>query len=223
MKPYYDHAGITIYHADARDILPALSPLELVITDPPYGLDYQSTRRIHSKRTPKIHGDDAYPTWLFDYPFQRALYAWCRWDILPLLPTPKSFIVWDKLRHSMGDLAHEYGRQWEAIAFYAGPSHEWKKGRPVDIIRAACVPSRLLQHPNEKPVSVMGTLIEHCNGKVCDPFMGSGTTLVAAKSLNRRAIGIEIEERYCEIAATRLSQEFMLFDHEYMELQGEAG
>lgn len=194
----------TIIHGDCREVLPLLDPVDLVLTDPPYGMDYQSARRIKWQRKNKIAGDDAFPLWLFDLKPAVAMCVFCRWDNLYELPHPKSFIVWDKGRHSMGDLNHEFGRQWEGIAFYPGPVHEFKH-RPVDVLRVPCVPANHLLHPNEKPVSVWKPLIEcHAGSVVLDPFLGSGTTLRACKDLGRRGIGIEIEERYCEIAANRL-------------------
>lgn len=210
MKPYYEKDGITIYLGDCREILPQLEQVELVVTDPPYGIDYQSSHRISNQRLPKITGDDEYPMWIFTMVKPSiAMLVWCRWDILSNLPKPKSFIVWDKGTHSMGDLEHEYGRQWEAIAFYPGPNHAFTN-RPVDIIRCMRVAPELLVHPNEKPVGAVKPLIvAHPPGIILDPFMGSGTTLRAAKDLGRKAIGIEIEEKYCEIAAKRLSQEVM--------------
>ncbi len=209
IKPYYDQEGIVIYHGDCRDILPHLEPVDLVLTDPPYGIDYQSARRTEHQRKDKIVGDKEFPVWLFDllHPLN-ALFVWCRWDILSIMPKPKSFIVWDKGRHSMGDLEHEFGRQWEAIAFYPGIEHKFIR-RPIDIIKAACVPPYKLNHPNEKPVSVLLPLIKCHSGNILDPFMGSGTTLVAAKQLGRKCIGIEIEEKYCEIAVKRLAQKVL--------------
>ena len=205
--PYYQDEFSTIYHGDCREILPLLDPVDLVLTDPPYGMDYQSAWRIGWQRKEKIQGDLEFPIWIFDELKARvAIFIWCRWDNLPDFPKPKSFIVWDKLNHSMGDLKHEFGRQWEGCAFYPQAGHEFIY-RPVDIIRAARVPAEQLSHPNEKPVAALYPLIKpHDAQTILDPFMGSGTTLVAAKNLGRKAIGIELEEEYCEIAVKRLRQ-----------------
>jgi len=207
MKPYYQDKYVTIYHGDCRDILPDLPKVDLVLTGPPYGIDYQSAWRTEWQRKEKVIGDTSFPLWLFDTLNPRiAMFVWCRWDVLPILPMPKSFIVWDKGNHSMGDLEHEYGRQWEGCAFYPSPDHAFTK-RPVDIIRAMRVPPLQLLHPTEKPVAAITPLIVAHKGNVLDPFLGSGTTAVAAKKLNRKCIGIEIEEKYCEIAANRCRQE----------------
>jgi site-specific DNA-methyltransferase (adenine-specific) len=189
-------------------VLPLLEPVDLVLTDPPYGMDYQSKWRVEWQRKDKIAGDNAFPLWLFDLAPRNAMFVFCRWDNLYEIPRPKSFIVWDKCRHSMGDLNHEFGRQWEAIAFYPGPEHRFD-GRPIDLIRIPCVAPGSLSHPNEKPIAVISKLLTNHAGSVLDPFLGSGTTLRACKDLGRRGIGIEIEERYCEIAANRLRQEVL--------------
>lgn len=210
MKPYYSEDGITIWHGDCREILPTLELVDLVLTDPPYGMDYQSAWRTEWQRKPKIQGDKAFPKWVFDLKPRIASLIFCRWDNLPEIPMPTSFIVWDKCRHGMGDLEHEFGRQWEAVAFYPMEGHRFVR-RPVDIIRAPCTPPLSLLHPNEKPVEVLTPLIQAHDetALILDPFMGSGTTLRAAKDLGRKAIGIELEEKYCEIAANRLSQQVL--------------
>lgn len=212
MRPYYQEAGITIYHGDCRDVIDDLVVIDvdIMMADPPYGIDYQSARRIEWQRKPKIVGDDEFPAYLFGLVKPKiATFVWCRWDQLPILPKPKSFIVWDKLNHSMGDLEHEFGRRWEACAFYPGPDHSFRYRRS-DILTAPRIPSESMLHPNEKPTNVIADLIDaHPGNVIIDPFMGSGTTLRAAKDLGRQAIGIEIEERYCEIAAKRLSQEVL--------------
>ena len=157
IKPYYEdaQAGIVIYHGDCREILPQLAPVDLVLTDPPYGIDYQSVRRVAWQRKPKVTGDKQFSLWLFDSlkPVS-ALMVCCRWDILPCLPPPKSFIVWDKKTHSMGNLEHEYGRQWEGIAFYPGDAHAFARKRPQDIIRVARVSPEKMLHPTSRSATV---------------------------------------------------------------------
>jgi site-specific DNA-methyltransferase (adenine-specific) len=125
------------------------------------------------------------------------------------MPKPRSVLSWVKNNWSMGDLEHEHGRQWEAICFYAQSGHKFIKRIP-DVIYADRTGNNL--HPTEKPESVIQQLIVCNEGEtILDPFMGSGTTLRAAKDLGRKAIGIEIEERYCEIAAKRMAQEVFNF------------
>lgn len=209
LTPYYDHAGITIYHGDCREILPHLPKVDLVLTDPPYGMNYQSNWSPKHLQKGGIQNDHEFPSWIFDLVAPRvAMMVWCRWDNLSGFPImPKSFIAWDKGVHSMDDLKHEFGRQWEGCGFWPGPEHEFIN-RPADVIRSMRVAAESMQHPTEKPIGAMLPLIKcHPGEVVLDPFMGSGTTLVAAKLLGRKAIGIEIEERYAEIAVKRLAQD----------------
>jgi site-specific DNA-methyltransferase (adenine-specific) len=204
---YYQDELATIYCGDSREIIPLISGYDLVITDPPYGMDYQSSRRTDkTERHDKIHGDKEFPMWIFELlKPSNAMFVWCRWDNLYELPKPKSFIAWDKKCHSMGDLNHEFGRQWEACAYYPGPEHKFLR-RPVDVIRQAKVSPEALVHPNEKPAAVYYPILESHAGVVLDPFMGSGSTLMACKNLGRKSIGIEIDEKYCEVAMKRLRQ-----------------
>lgn len=136
-----------------------------------------------------------------------AAYVFCRWDNLQEMPKPKSVLAWVKNNWSMGDLNHEHGRQWEAICFYPSSGHEFISRIP-DVVTANRTGNP--DHPTQKPESLITKLIAaNVGDTVLDPFMGSGTTLRAAKDLGRKAIGIEIEEKYCEIAAERLSQEVL--------------
>ena len=205
---YYHELGppdIKIYCGDSLEIVPLLQGgVDLVLTDPPYGMDYQSARRTDKNQwKDKIHGDKEFPIWVFELKPSNALFVCCRWDNLYDIPKPKSFIAWDKKCHSMGDLEHEFGRQWEAIAFYPGENHKFTR-RPVDLIRCAKVSPEKLTHPNEKPVSMWRPILESHDGSVLDPFMGSGAILGACKELKRNGIGIEINQKYCEIAKKRL-------------------
>ncbi|MGA9668280.1 MAG: DNA methyltransferase [Terracidiphilus sp.] len=211
MKPYYSHAGIDIYLGDCREILPTLPKCDLLLTDPPYGMNFRSCHRII--RHDAIAGDDFLPIDLIEMAMDKvthAAYIFCRWNNLPDMPKPiQSCLAWVKNNWSMGDLKHEHGRRWEACCFYPKELHEFTKRIP-DVIFDDRTGNDF--HPTQKPENLMRTIIQ-CNiaDSVLDPFMGSGTTLVAAKNLGRKAIGIEIEEKYCEIAAKRLAQEVFDF------------
>lgn len=209
-KPYYQDEYVTLYHGDCRELLPLMPRVDLVLTDPPYGMEYKSNRRAKHEQLGGIQGDDKFPLWLFDeIKPSLGMFVWCRWDNLYQLPKPKSFIVWDKCAHSMGDLKHEFGRQWEGCAFYPGYNHVFNY-RPTDVIRVPRVSPSDLKHPTEKPSRAITPLLQcHPKGLVLDCFAGSGSTLRAAKDLQWKSIGIEIEEKYCEVAANRLRQEVL--------------
>ena len=208
MTPYYQDSSVTIYHGDCRELLSEIEKGDLVISDPPYGIAFRSNHR--TIKHDSITGDvslSQHSIRLAISMATRAAYIFCRWDQLWQLPVPTSLVVWIKNNWSMGDLKHEHGRQWEACAFYPKPAHQFIKRIP-DVIYSDRTGNNL--HPTQKPVSLIATLISANEGNVVlDPFMGSGTTLRAAKDLNRKAIGIEIEERYCEIAAKRMAQEVL--------------
>jgi len=111
MKPYYETPNGKLYHGDCLNIMPELEPVDLVIGDPPYGMNFQSNYR--TKKHSKIIGDDALPVELINIAIEkanRASYFFCRWDNLGQMPKPKSVLVWVKNNWSMGDLKHEHGR-----------------------------------------------------------------------------------------------------------------
>lgn len=207
-KPYYQDAQSTIYHGDCREILPLLPKVDLVLTDPPYGMEYLSGLR--KKPHSQIAGDDALPVEIINICIEKAEYAsyfFCRWDNLVEVKKPDSFLVWEKNNWTAGDLEHTHGRMWEGILFYAGQKHAFKKRIP-DIIKSKKTLNNL--HPTQKPVTLFRQILEANQGDlILDPFMGSGTTLIAAKNLGRKAIGIELEEKYCKIAVERLRQEVL--------------
>ena len=215
MEPYYEHNGITIYHGDCREILPGIEA-DVVVTDPPYGIGYKSGKTGHCGGTalPGIVGDE-------DTSLRDAVL--CAWAPRPALvfgtwkrPRPKGtrhVLVWEKGDHlGMGDLSIPWRPNIEEI-YILGSGFEGHRGTSVLRVRGAVTwSSRGRVHPHEKPHELLSILIGKCPpGTILDPFMGSGTTLRAAKDLGRKAIGIEIEERYCEIAAKRLAQEVLDF------------
>ncbi|HYE32898.1 MAG TPA: DNA methyltransferase [Methylomirabilota bacterium] len=209
MKPYFSDAQTTIYLADARELLPQLKTFDLVIADPPYGMNYRS--RSARWNGSKIVGDHALPVDLIRLAIEkadRAAYIFCRWDNLVEMPKPKSLIAWVKNNWTMGDTKHSHGRQWEACAFYPKQGHTFISRIP-DVIVAAKSGNK--HHPTEKPLKVLERIIgANVGADVLDPCMGSGSTLIAARRLGRRSVGIEIEERNCEVAVQRLQQEARL-------------
>ena len=211
MKPYYEHAGITIYHGDCREILPTLAPVDLVLTDPPYGIGWQG----HEASTREWDGI-ANDSGALDLRFVLALP--CRVvsfgaNCYPSqLPHRGRWICWDKRVDPNADkmLGSPFELAWSNATSGFDRIYRLMHGGVVNANGGRRV------HPTEKPIDLMRRIIidNPPADSVLDPFMGSGTTLRAAKDLNRRAIGIELEERYCEIAAERLSQEVLRLGEE---------
>lgn len=212
MKPYYEHGGITIYHGDCREVLPELEPVDLVLTDPPYGIAHKSHGQTF-KRAREVRGDDSTDLilWLLEVAGKVPMamffspYAYIDWSW-------RSILVWHKGAHV--GIGGDRGTCWKRTFELIGVANN----RPLNGTRddgVLSVPALLPPpsgHVAEKPEALMRYLVEKLSCAehiIFDPFMGSGTTLRAAKDLGRRAIGIEIEERYCEIAAKRLGQEVL--------------
>lgn len=233
MKPYYEHNGITIYHGDCREILPQLAPdsVDLVLTDPPYGVQYVAPWR--PRTDPLVHripGDDDC-TAIVDavqlsnrllrdnrhvYFFAASMRTGDTIDAMETVWKVKNVLIWYKGESgTVGDVRAGFGYNYEPI-IYANKGRRPLNGpRPRTVIRYDWNGSRDPVHPTVKPVGLLRILIQfssHPGEVVLDPFMGSGTTLRAAKDLGRQAIGIEIEERYCEVAAKRLAQGVLALD-----------
>ena len=228
MKPYYERNGITIYHGDCREILPGLSAnVDIVVTDPPYGIAYSTGRRQRDTRSstrlvndllvalapllndtaaalaPLLNDTAALYWFIAPARLDVALPILRRWDI-------PNVLVWDKGNCTAGDLQTTYGQQWEAVIYARKGRGPLIGGRDRDILRFSRGNTAEYLHPTQKPIALLAYLIGRHKGEtILDPFMGSGTTLAAAKSLGRNAIGIEIDERYCEVAAKRLEQEVL--------------
>jgi DNA modification methylase len=203
MKPYYEHAGITIFHGDCLDVLPTLAKEDCVlVTDPPYGIE-AAKRGAHSS----IRDNDLWPNNIWDNNRQPTAVALalsiCRegavWGgnfYTDVLPVSSGWIAWVKPEAETGFTLADMELCWTSQPIAAR------------IKRYARRDGNL--HPTQKPVAIMKWTITFLNeGVILDPFIGSGSTLVAAKQLGRKAIGIELDERYCEIAANRLQQEVM--------------
>jgi site-specific DNA-methyltransferase (adenine-specific) len=207
VNPYYQHAGITIYHGDCRDVLSHVSA-DALVTDPPYGIGFVGYASHKDDR-------DAYATEIVPRLFcaeERVDNGWCAALLFPrqwrLIALPKTFTQVNPGKWPIG--ATDYVLIWQR----GDPTWPDKGKRVRDwfIQQTSDMSKRPKGHPCPRPEDGTRHVIAHScrpGGVVLDPFMGSGTTLVAAKNLNRGAIGIEIEERYCEIAAKRLSQEVL--------------
>jgi site-specific DNA-methyltransferase (adenine-specific) len=212
-EPYYSEGGITIYHGDAREILPSVEA-DVLVTDPPYGVAYVSNASRHGS-TPPIAGDHNVDLrdWIMAAWGDHPSIVFGSWRA----PRPKcrTLLVWDKGDSpGMGDLTLPWGPSHEEIYIRgAGWVAERRRGGVLRHPTLSAGDSRRPDHPTPKPVPLMVDLLRTCQSTwvIFDPFMGSGPTLRAAKDLGRRAVGIEIEERYCEIAARRLGQEVMDF------------
>jgi len=211
LKPYYsDRSGIVIYHGDFRSIMPELEneSADLVLTDPPYGvgIKYESYKDElkattglvleflkHAIRVGRIV---AFTAGKFDT--EIALY---RND-----PPPKWRMCWYKGSQST---ASPVGfNDWESVLIYGDRIHK----NAHDYFYALPEKMGSFGHPCPKPLKFCTTLVSRLTKPgqtVLDPFMGSGTTLRAAKDLGRKAIGIDIEEKYCEVSAKRLAQEVL--------------
>ena len=217
MKPYYQDNSNTIYHGDSEKILPILEIADLVLTDPPYGIKEASNNNA-SRSKLAIAKDYGIANWDDERINKDLLYLAIgagRNCILfggnyyaDLLNPTGAWLIWDK-QNGGCDFA-DCEMAWSSFlgasrlikyrwaGMFQGPSPKTKVTR---------------YHPTQKPVPVMEWCIKQADTKwkkesrtILDPFMGSGTTLIAAKNLGRKSIGIEMEEKYCEIAAKRLSQ-----------------
>lgn len=215
-EPYYRDESVTLYHGDSVDVIPQLEPVDLVLTDPPYGVTYLSNWGVGQGNRP-ISNDGArlsLALYRSVLPLLKARHVlwFTRWDAWPdvwaLLGQHyplRGLLVWDKGSPGMGDLKH-WGPSYELIA--SAGSGTITGGRDSSILRYNAPSPRGRIHPTEKPVALLQYLIEKLDAKtILDPFAGSASTLVAAKLAGRRAIGIESDERYCEAAAQRLARQ----------------
>jgi len=207
MKPYYDDGSITLYLGDCREV-DAWQSAAVLVTDPPYGIAYQSGMR-RDRLAASIAGDE--DTSLRDFVLglwaPRPALVFGTWRI-PRPAGTRARLVWDpKGALGMGDLSIPWKPSDQEV-YVLGSGFVGR--RTSNVLRYAPVQSTARGgrcHPHEKPVSLLHDLIGKCPpGIIADPCAGSGSTLVASKNLGRRAIGVEISERYCEIAAKRLAQ-----------------
>jgi DNA modification methylase len=211
VKPYYEDeaSGITIYCADCRDVLPLQA--SLVLTDPPYGISLanHAVGKERSSMDWTIHGDG-------DQSLGVDVIASLSCPVIafasPMKPWPgiwRQHLVWEKGEHVSGggDPATCWKPSWELIQVRA--TGILNGARDGAVLRFPADKEDYRYHPTPKPLALLRYLIQKTTDLedvILDPFMGSGSVLVAAKQMGRKAIGVEIEERYCQIAVERLRQ-----------------
>jgi len=236
MKPYYEQDGQTIYHGDCREVLPTLGPVDHVITDPPYSEHVHGKQWIGAALTSqgKPRVSTAHKSLGFDplTPDVWAFFcaeAWrlaSRWtlafcdleSIFQWRAMVEAFgldyvraCVWDKVDGAPQFTGDRPAAGAEAVVCaHQRGAKRWNGGGGRNVLRHAVNAERGAKpHPSTKPEPLMAELVMLFTDQgdtILDPFLGSGTTLVAAKRLGRKGIGIELNEKYCEIAARRLSQ-----------------
>ncbi len=211
MTPYYDDGQIQIYHGDCREVLPALGPVDLVLTDPPYGV----------KKRQRTYANANGPTALWDDSFSME---WAglvsdKTDALAVMPGIANLLHCTK---EVGPLSYRwtlavhisngmtrgpigYGNWIPCLVYTRDGVRLYQQKN--DIGRVSIAGKDRPDHPSPKPIAAMEWLLSRLPGElVLDPFMGSGTTLLAAKEAGRKAIGIEINKAYIDIAIKRLQQ-----------------
>lgn len=218
LEPYYQDGCCTIYNADCREVLPGLEPVDLVLTDPPYGIGESSKKHESRSKLCRAGGygrsnwDDKPPSAdLISLSISVGKNAILFGGNYFGLPASSCWLVWDK--DNGGNDFADCELAWTNLSMAV----RLKKYRWNGMLQEPGRVHEKRYHPTQKPVEVMRWCIAIGDKKmhrktILDPFMGSGTTLRAAKDLGRKAIGIEISEDYCRIAAKRLSQEVLNFD-----------
>jgi site-specific DNA-methyltransferase (adenine-specific) len=216
MKPYYEdtRSGITIYHGDCREILPGLGRFDLLLTDPPYGVavDTENNVRTGGKWAvrhdyPPVAGDDG--------PYDPApvlaaatsAVLWGANNYASRLPDSLFWLAWDRLTDGTTsthlELAWVLGLDFRSVRVFR---HQWCG------VRRASEAGRRPLHPTQKPVALMSWCLGFFPDAktVVDPYMGSGPVAKACKDRGLGYVGIELVEKYCEVAAKRLAQEVLL-------------
>jgi site-specific DNA-methyltransferase (adenine-specific) len=218
VKPYYEQDGVTIYQGDCLEIAPALS-WDCLCSDPPWGTDTAcDSQRFTRKASPwwdvvdtskvRQHKPIANDRAEFDpRPWiSRPSILWGANNFTRHLPHSNGWLIWDK-RLGAEDIAEKGWPLGEAELAWTNAIGATRVFRNLwsGLLRSS--EKGEFYHPTQKPVALMQWCLSFLPpGVVIDPYMGAGSTLRAAKDTGRRAIGIELEERYCEIAARRLAQ-----------------
>lgn len=201
MTPYYQDSAVTIYHGDCREIVPKLGKFDLLLTDPPYGIAHvwkggvgHGWGKAQMESVVRNEWDTEAPdvAWLVDVAKTSIVWGGNHFS----LPLSRAWLVWNKPERgfSLSEAELAWTNRNSVVRVFDCNRSDF--GR---------------QHPTQKPLALMAWCIQLAGNAqtILDPFAGSGTTGRAAKDLGRKAVLIEREERYCEIAAKRMQQEIL--------------
>ena len=219
-----ENGSYKLYKGNCLEVMDNMDDesVDLVVTDPPYMIDYQSNRRKKEDRFDKIKNDKGNYILIQKYLAEchrimkdnTAIYCFCSWHNIDFFKQEfekhfklKNIIVWNKNNHGTGDLKGSYAPRYEFILFGHKGRTLLREKRIADVIDCAKIPSKKLTHPTEKPQELLEIFIKQSSDEdsvVFDGFMGTGSCGIVANKLNRRFIGVELEDNYFEIAKTRL-------------------
>ena len=216
--------GYKLYQGDCLEIMGGIKDksVDLIVTDPPYLMNYQSNRRKKEDRFDKIKNDKGNYMLIQDYLEEchrimkdnTAIYCFCSWHNIDFFKNEfekhfklKNILVWNKNNHGTGDLKGSYAPKHEFILFGHKGRTLLREKRIADVIDCPKISSNKLTHPTEKPQDLLEIFIKQSSDVgsiIFDGFMGTGSCGIAAKKLNRNFIGIELDEKYFNIAKDRL-------------------
>ena len=217
MKPYYQDDLVTLYHGDCLEVTEWLSA-DVLVTDPPYGIAWKGiwnyVKGEDNKTKPgqqpikndeeSVVRDMALSLW-----GSKPAIVFGSWKVSRPELT-KHRLIWHKAGMAPGALNAAFMSQDEEIYIWGDG---FRKSSPPlrSVIRteeARSVEVGKIGHPTPKPIGLMEILVDRCpDGVIADPFAGSGATLIAARNYGRKVVGVELEEKYCELIAKRLSQQ----------------
>ena len=218
--------GYKLYQGDCLEVMGGIKDksVDLIVTDPPYLMDYQSNRRKKEDRFDKIKNDKGNYMLIQDYLEEchrimkdnTAIYCFCSWHNIDFFKNEfekhfklKNILVWNKNNHGTGDLKGSYAPKHEFILFGHKGRTLLREKRIADVIDCPKISSNKLTHPTEKPQDLLEIFIKQSSDEgsiIFDGFMGTGSCGIAAKKLNRNFIGIELDEKYFNIAKQRIEE-----------------
>lgn len=209
MELYYTGGGIELYHGSALDDPEKWTHATALITDPPYGISYGGKAAMRGDDSTMLR-DITLLTWLTANGLEKPAAVFGTWK-MPRPPQTKNRVIWHKAGHGMEHLRMSWRPTDEEIYVWGGG---WARsttapGSVITTHENRATESRRTGHPTSKPVPLLQELMSRLDPvegghTIADPFAGSGSTLVAAAALDHRAVGVELDERYCEQIARRV-------------------